>query len=61
LVTHIEEHGQAAFAHAVELGLEGVVAKRADSPYREGRQHAWRKIKNTDFYRKEALGFGRKP
>jgi ATP-dependent DNA ligase len=62
LVTHIEEHGQAVFAHAVELGLEGVVAKRADSPYREGRQHVTRrKIKNPDFYRKEALGFGRKP
>lgn len=45
------------YAYAVELGLEGVVAKRADSLYREGRQPTWRKIKNPDFYRKEALGF----
>jgi bifunctional non-homologous end joining protein LigD len=58
LVTHLEEHGEAVYAHAVELGLEDVVAKRADSPYRAGRQPSWRKIKNPDFYRKEALGFG---
>jgi hypothetical protein len=29
-----------------------------NSPYRAGRQSTWRKIKNPDFYRKEALGFG---
>lgn len=33
---------------ATELGLEGVVAKRADSPYRPGeRSDAWRKVKVT--------------
>ena len=33
---------------AEELGLEGVVAKRADSPYRPGeRSDAWRKVKVT--------------
>jgi bifunctional non-homologous end joining protein LigD len=57
LVSYLEEHGEAVYAHAVELGLEGIVAKKSDSPYREGRQPAWRKIKNANFYRKEALGF----
>jgi DNA ligase D-like protein (predicted ligase)/DNA ligase D-like protein (predicted polymerase)/DNA ligase D-like protein (predicted 3'-phosphoesterase) len=41
-------HGRGVdfFEQARELGLEGVVAKRAASPYRPGtRSHDWRKIK----------------
>jgi ATP-dependent DNA ligase len=41
----------------VELGLEEIVAKRADSPYRAGRQPTWIKIKNQDYARREALRF----
>ncbi|MGI9305082.1 MAG: DNA ligase D, partial [Gammaproteobacteria bacterium] len=41
---HIEEHGETMYAHASELGLEGMVAKKADSPYRAGRSAQWRKI-----------------
>ncbi len=37
--------GRALFDHASELGLEGVVSKRADAPYREGRSSAWIKAK----------------
>jgi bifunctional non-homologous end joining protein LigD len=38
--------GEALFDAVVEQGLEGVVAKRLDSPYREGsRAGAWRKVK----------------
>ncbi|MEO6629670.1 MAG: non-homologous end-joining DNA ligase [Aquihabitans sp.] len=38
--------GEAALAVARSMGLEGVVAKRLDSPYRSGaRSGAWRKIK----------------
>ena len=39
------------------MGLEGIVAKRADSPYKAGRQPTWRKIKNPSFYREGALTF----
>ena len=37
--------GKALFRAAQEQGLEGVVAKRLDSPYVEGRSAAWVKIK----------------
>ena len=59
LVNELEAHGVALFAKAVELGLEGIVGKRADSPYRAGRQPAWGKIKNPSYYRPAALGVGR--
>jgi bifunctional non-homologous end joining protein LigD len=42
---HVDEGGPAFLAAARELGLEGVVAKRADSPYRGGRRREWLKIK----------------
>ncbi len=44
-VDHVERHGRALFASVRELGLEGVVAKRADSPYRDGRFRDWQKIR----------------
>jgi ATP-dependent DNA ligase len=34
------------FEHACKLGLEGIVPKRRDLPYRSGRCRAWVKIKN---------------
>jgi ATP-dependent DNA ligase len=34
------------FAHACKLGLEGIVSKRRDSPYRSGRSPDWLKVKN---------------
>jgi hypothetical protein len=34
------------FLHACKLGLEGIVAKRRDKPYRSGRSGDWTKIKN---------------
>jgi bifunctional non-homologous end joining protein LigD len=36
------------FRHACKLGLEGIVSKRKDSPYRSGRSPDWRKMKNPD-------------
>jgi bifunctional non-homologous end joining protein LigD len=43
---HVEEEGEALFAAAVEHRVEGIVAKRADSPYRAGRRSRdWLKIK----------------
>lgn len=41
---HIAERGADMFRHVVELGLEGVVGKRADSPYASGRSGAWLKV-----------------
>ena len=44
-----EGDGAAVRQTAEELGLEGVVAKRLDSPYRPGeRSDAWRKVKATN-------------
>src|SRR5690606_6606942 len=45
-IDHIEERGAAMFASVEALGLEGVVAKRADSPYRAGRSEDWLKIRS---------------
>jgi bifunctional non-homologous end joining protein LigD len=36
------------FEHACRLGLEGIVCKRRDAPYRSGRSKVWVKVKNTE-------------
>jgi bifunctional non-homologous end joining protein LigD len=44
---HIEhEDGETVFRHACRMGLEGIVSKRRDSPYRSGRSPDWLKMKN---------------
>ena len=43
---HFEHDGPTVFAHACRLGLEGIVSKRKDSPYRSGRSPDWLKSKN---------------
>jgi ATP-dependent DNA ligase len=44
---HLEhDDGEAVFRHACKLGLEGIVSKRKDSPYRSGRSPSWLKMKN---------------
>jgi hypothetical protein len=45
---HIEGDGETIFRHACELGLEGIVSKRKDSPYRSGRSPDWLKMKNPE-------------
>ena len=42
---HVRGHGPEFFEKAREAGLEGVISKRADAPYREGRGGDWRKAK----------------
>ncbi|MGE0283192.1 MAG: DNA ligase D [Rhizobiaceae bacterium] len=44
---HFVEPGQTMLKHACRMGLEGVVSKRADAPYRSGRGHDWIKSKCT--------------
>jgi bifunctional non-homologous end joining protein LigD len=36
------------FGHACAMGLEGIVAKRRDRPYRSGRSPDWIKVKNPN-------------
>jgi bifunctional non-homologous end joining protein LigD len=44
---HMEcDDGDAVFRHACKMGLEGIVSKRKDSPYRSGRSPDWLKMKN---------------
>lgn len=40
---HLEAQGETLLAFARDHGLEGTVAKRAESVYRAGRSHDWRK------------------
>jgi bifunctional non-homologous end joining protein LigD len=49
LSEHIESScGQAIFRHACSMGLEGIVSKRRDAPYRSGRCADWIKVKNPN-------------
>lgn len=45
LSEHVRGGGEEFFKKACELGLEGIVSKRADSPYRPGRGRDWVKTK----------------
>ena len=42
---HIEREGEAFLDQVAALGLEGIIAKKADEPYRKGRSSQWLKIK----------------
>jgi bifunctional non-homologous end joining protein LigD len=42
---HIIGHGPEAFKHAARMGVEGIVSKRRDHPYRKGRTAGWTKAK----------------
>ncbi|UCI10696.1 DNA ligase D [Mesorhizobium sp. B1-1-8] len=42
---HLEASGRDVFEHACRMGLEGIVCKRADAPYRSGVQTTWLKVK----------------
>ena len=47
-VEHAEGHGDKMFAAVCALGLEGIVSKRLDSPYRSGPSKSWIKVKNPN-------------
>ncbi len=53
---HIVGHGEKLFDAMCEAGQEGIISKRADSPYRGGRTKSWLKIKCT--YRQEFVILG---
>ena len=43
------------FRHVCDMGLEGIVSKRTDAPYRSGPSRVWVKVKNpaSDAVRRE--------
>ena len=49
---HFNEHltgdGPTVFNHACRMGLEGIVSKRLDAPYRSGPSKVWLKSKNPN-------------
>jgi bifunctional non-homologous end joining protein LigD len=45
-VEHAEGHGDRLFAAACKLGLEGIVSKKLNAPYRSGSSKTWIKVKN---------------
>ena len=45
LSEHLDDRGEIVLRHACRMGLEGVVSKLRDSPYRAGRGQAWVKSK----------------
>jgi bifunctional non-homologous end joining protein LigD len=46
----IEEKGLELFKLAAATGMEGIIAKRADSPYTGGRSRAWLNGKQSGFH-----------
>jgi len=44
-VDHLETHGELLYAYALSIGMEGVVAKKADSKYIAGTNSYWLKFK----------------
>lgn len=44
---HVRGQGQAFHEQACGMGVEGIISKRADSPYRAGRSRSWLKVKCT--------------
>lgn len=44
-LSHIEREGVGFLKQVKALGLEGIIAKKADAPYRAGRSPQWLKIK----------------
>lgn len=45
LSSYVEENGEAYFQAALQRGLEGIIAKKKDSRYVQGRSDNWLKIK----------------
>jgi ATP-dependent DNA ligase len=43
---HLTGDGLIVFEHVCRMGLEGIMSKRTDAPYRSGRCSRWIKVKN---------------
>ena len=51
------EPGTTLLHHACKMGLEGIISKRADAPYRSGRGREWIKTKCSDRQELVVAGF----
>ena len=47
-VAHMEGDGAEMFEAVCRVGLEGMVSKKLDAPYRSGKSKAWIKVKNPN-------------
>ncbi|HVM99330.1 MAG TPA: DNA ligase D [Caulobacteraceae bacterium] len=54
---HVEGDGQALFAEASRMGLEGIVSKRADARYLQSRSTSWVKVKKVEVGTFVIIGF----
>lgn len=54
---HALGDGEALFAHASRMGLEGIVSKRADARYVQARSTSWVKVKRVDMATFVVIGF----
>jgi bifunctional non-homologous end joining protein LigD len=54
---HSDENAATMLRHACRMGLEGIVSKRKDLPYRSGRGEHWLKIKCTEAQEFVILGY----
>ncbi len=56
-VDHFERDGTALMQHATGLGLEGIVGKKADAPYKGGRSPNWVKVRAAQTDEFVVVGF----
>jgi bifunctional non-homologous end joining protein LigD len=61
LSDHIEGDPSELHERVSEMGLEGLVSKRADAPYASGRTDTWQKIKALDVEEFSIAGYTRSP
>jgi bifunctional non-homologous end joining protein LigD len=54
---HLEVDGPTMFEHSCRLGLEGIISKRVDLPYRSGRGDHWLKSKCVERQEFVILGY----
>jgi ATP-dependent DNA ligase len=47
-VEHAEGYGDKLYAAACRVGLEGIISKMLDAPYRSGKSKAWIMVKNPN-------------
>jgi DNA polymerase-1 len=55
---HLDVDGDEMFTRAAAMGLEGIVSKRADAPYRSGRSKSWLKVKRVKREAVTIVGYG---
>jgi bifunctional non-homologous end joining protein LigD len=54
---HVASDGAALFARACEMGLEGIISKKADSRYVQARSNDWLKLKRAEIDDFVIIGF----